>query len=158
LVVEVDDTVTGRQEPRQFRVVAIKLSVILGFTDPKVAVGAAEHVLLLSDSAFHICTTGHIGIGHVENGETYPVMGSQQMCDLTPVSGKDFDAELRVRRTPRPPPTLKILPGKTMVMIRRIGFVENSNCLAQDLASARAFGATKSPTDGFFVGAQAPSS
>jgi hypothetical protein len=86
-----------------------------------------------------------------------PCVLDQRTSDLTPVPRKHLDTELRLRGATSGPPAVEIPFREAMITIGRVGFVECSDRLAQNLTPARAVRATEPSVDGLFVGAQTPS-
>jgi hypothetical protein len=97
LGVEVNATILGQKEAGGLWTVLVELRVIFLVHDLKVAVGAAEHVLLLGDGTLDIRPAGDIGVRHVEDSEALAVRGRQGAGHLAPVTGKHLDPDTGMR-------------------------------------------------------------
>jgi hypothetical protein len=109
----------SREEPCHLGAIPVQPAIILVVADPKVAVGVAEHVFLLGNRALHICSTGHVGVRHVENGETHAVQACQATCDLAPIVREHLHVEPWHSCTSLGSPAIEILPSEAVIAIRR---------------------------------------
>jgi hypothetical protein len=86
ILVQVHRAIVRREKPRHLREVAICSDVVLVRVNAEMTICAPEHVLFLRDRAFDIGAARHVGIGHVEHGETDTVSRGHAMGDLPPVT------------------------------------------------------------------------
>src|SRR5262245_35043771 len=95
-------------------------------------ISASEHVLFLSNRAFDISTARHVGIGHVEHGETDTVSRSHVTGDLPPIVRMHLHLAGWLRCLSLCPPVREVRGCETMIAIGWVLPLEGCDRLPQN--------------------------
>ncbi len=132
--VQIHRAIGGRQQSSHRGPIAVAIFVEFVAADAEMAIGAAEHVLLLCNGAFDIGAAGNLRVRHVEDCEADAVLFGQIERNLTPVACNDGNLGFVVRPGRGPPPT-QVVGREAVIPIGWLASIKRSQCLMQHLTS-----------------------